>query len=722
MPRLRPPLTITLDFHPFKTLTSTVAGHNFPLRFGEYNLFFVGTVSVKIQRLVFVCLWLEFLAGCGGSPQPSIHPCDPNAAPEVLSLTIQNSGPETLRNYPVAISLDETVFDFTVPKDGSDMAVWDAASRQPMSAWQESYDPTARKALLWVKVSGLGPRASQKLLLTAGHAVNCATSLFDGYSVFPFFSDVHDVSAWHATNRLQVTDTITDGPLSIGGRSLIESDGMYNGFPGVAQAVNGDFVLAYKKGPNHVNSPFVVLRRSTDAGTTWSPEVVYFDSSQPDPALIRTPLGAMLLALGKADQNGVAAGAYSRSADNGLTWGPFAFFADPPSDVVGVAPSLNVGQMMYGTGYGAAPDGTGSTPSLWLSADDGFTWTKLSGLREPGDPGLNETAIAQTEPHTLFAMMRADDSLNTYGRYSSDMGVSWGPLVSYTSQVGVLQAPMMVQVGSALILMGRENIAIPEVQPANTTGYPRQLVAFVSYDGGQTFGYGTVLDTYTGQQIDGGYCWPMLLPDGQVYVAYYADSHDLRKPDIKSLTLSVSSPSARPAGSIHVVSQLAAGLATHALNLDLARYALEFRFRSSPTPAGSQFSVLLQGQDAGSLPALVNWELPSTHAADPTSESGIISNHLFVPVLNSFAYGDLYRLRTVVDENQDTQEASVLDSFGALISITAPQPFAQGTSGHAAAIQIGNNSTLRATDTLLDFVFVRPAAQTEPFVSVTRVR
>ena len=64
----------------------------------------------------------------------------------------------------------------------------------------------------------------------------------------------------------------------------------------------------------------------------------------------------------------------------------------------------------------------------------------------------------------------------------------------------------------------------------------------------------------------------------------------------------------------------------------------------------------------------------------------------------------------------------MLDSFGALISITAPQPFAQGTSGHAAAIQIGNNSTLRATDTLLDFVFVRPAAQTEPFVSVTRVR
>jgi hypothetical protein len=42
-------------------------------------------------------------------------------------------------------------------------------------------------------------------------------------------------------------------------------------------------------------------------------------------------------------------------------------------------------------------------------------------------------------------------------------------------------------------------------------------------------------------------------------------------------------------------------------------------------------------------------------------------------------------------------------------------------ASHATAIQIGNNSALRATDTLLEFVFVRPAAQTEPLVTVTRV-
>jgi len=67
-------------------------------------------------------------------------------------------------------------------------------------------------------------------------------------------------------------------------------------------------------------------------------------------------------------------------------------------------------------------------------------------------------------------------------------------LRSYTSLVGVLQTLTMIQAGSALILLGSETTAIPGVRPANIA-YPRQLVAFVSYDAGQTFGYGIALDT-----------------------------------------------------------------------------------------------------------------------------------------------------------------------------------------------------------------------------------
>jgi hypothetical protein len=674
----------------------------------------------KIPLLALLCLLLESFVACGVSSVPSTLRCDPNNAPEVQSVTVENTGQENLQNYPVAVALDKTNFDFSVAsKDGSDLTVWDATTHEAIPDWLESYDPALGKGLLWVKLAALGSRASQRLLLTAGQVTGCTAPGFTGYSVFPFFGDANDVLSWHPTNRLSITNTVVGGPLTINSRSVIESDAMYNGFPAVVQAANGDFVLSYKKGPSHVNSPLVMLRRSQDGGATWSPEVVYFDSSKPDPALTRTPLGALLIAFVKLDQNGGEAGAYSRSADNGLTWGPFTFFDNPPTNTFVMDPLVNAGQTLYGAGYGPYRGGAGYTPTVWSSSDDGLTWTKLSELREPGDPGLNETAIAQTAPNTLFAMMRTDDGLDTFGRYSNDMGMTWGPLVSYTSQVGVLQAPMMIQTGSALILMGRESTAIPGVQPA-ALGYPRQLVAFVSYDAGQTFGAGIVLDTYTGEAIDGGYSWPILLANGQVFVVYYADSHNLREPDIKALTLSVTQPSTQLTNSIHVLSQLAPGLATRALSLNVTRYSLEFRFSSKPTPAGSQFSVVLQGQASGSASSLINWELPSTHAADPTADSGVISNGQFVPVLNSFIYGQPYRLRTVVDETQGTQQVSVLDKFGAWISATTPLPLARPTS-HATTIQIGNNSNLRATDTLLDFVFVRPAAQTEPQVIVTRV-
>ena len=701
----------------------------------------------RVCRFGGICL-LVLCSFAWGVASPS--GCSPDHAAEVRLVIVQNSGQENLQDYAVAVALNRTNFDFGVSsRNGSDLAVWDATTLQALPDWLESYDAAAGKALLWVKLPVLGAQASVSLWLTAGRVPGCSAPVFSGYTVFPFFSDVSDVLNWRATNALTVSNTVVEGPLSITKRSVIESDGTYNNTPAVVQAANGDFVLSYKKGPGHVNSPLVILRRSYDGGATWSPEEVYWDSSKPDPGLARTPLGELLIAFVKADSSGDVGGAYSRSADNGFTWGPFTFFDDPPTATYVVDPLLNIGSTMYGAGYGFYAGGSGDAPSVWSSLDDGFTWSKLSELRGPEDPGLNETALAQTGPNTLFAMMRTDDGLDTFGRYSNDLGFTWGPLISYTSQVGVLQDPEMIQAGAALILLGRDATAIPGVEPGNTIGYPRQLVAFVSYDAGQTFGYGTVLDTYTGQTIDGGYSWPILTEpqrgwqtgefnlDGagrcqpaefgcreqnsQVYIVYYADSHNLSEPDIKSVTLSVGRPLAAASGSLHVLSQLAPGLAAHALNLSATRYSLEFRFRSNLTPAGSQFSVLVQGEASGSPVNLVDWELPSTHGADPTADSGMISNGEFVQVLNSFSYGESYRLRSVVDEILGTQQASLLDEFGGIISMSPAVPLAQETS-HAAAVQVGNNSNLRATDSLVDFVFVRPAAQIEPTVVVTSAR
>jgi hypothetical protein len=241
---------------------------------------------------------------------------------------------------------------------------------------------------------------------------------------------------------------ITTGAISVENRQVITSDGLYNSTPAVAEAANGDWVLTYRKGTAHVNDPLVILRRSRDQGETWDPEVAYFDTSGPDPALVRTPCGDLLIQFVKLDQNSIAGAAYSRSTDNGLTWGTFDFFTQPANQTSAFGTSLfSQGSTIYGVGYGPATFDTNSSPFFWQSEDDGVTWTKISEMRNPGDPGLNETSVMQNGSNSLFALMRADDSVNTYGRDSSDQGRSWGPLRSYTSQLGVIQDPMLLKVG-----------------------------------------------------------------------------------------------------------------------------------------------------------------------------------------------------------------------------------------------------------------------------------
>jgi hypothetical protein len=107
---------------------------------------------------------------------------------------------------------------------------------------------------------------------------------------------------------------------------------------------------------------------------------------------------------------------------------------------------------------------------------------------------------------------------------------------------------------------------------------------------------------------------------------------------------------------------------------------------------------------------------------DPTAGSGFIANGKFLQLLDTFAYNQSYRIRSVVDQIQGTQEASILDDFGKVTTAGTPQPFAQGTTVTPNILTIGNGTTLRATDTLLDFVFLRPAAQIEPQITFSRIR
>ena len=316
---------------------------------------------------------------------------------------------------------------------------------------------------------------------------------------------------------------VAEAGIEITDRQVIESDGMYNSTPSVIQAANKDWVLTYLKGTGHVSSSVVIMRRSQDLGKTWSPEKQYFDTSKPDPSLARTPKADLFVSLVKQDSAGVEGAAYSRSLDNGLTWSPFTFLGNPANTVFAFgASSVTDHSTMFGLGY----DAGGAT--LWNSTDDGYTWNKLSSIGQASDARINETSIARLDSGRFLAISRDVAITNTWGHSSDDMGATWSAQMDYTSQIGVLQAPELLHVRKVLLLFGRQ---------WDDAKLPHELVVFASYDSGETFTDRTVLDTYTGLAIDGGYCWPLLQSDGNIFVVYYADSNNLEKPDIKSLVL-----------------------------------------------------------------------------------------------------------------------------------------------------------------------------------------
>ncbi len=312
-------------------------------------------------------------------------------------------------------------------------------------------------------------------------------------------------------------------------RLVIESDGKYNAVPAVEIAANGDWVLTYRKGTDNVSTPQVITRRSLDQGRTWSPEEVICDATGIDPTLVRTPDGSLFLEFTSKDQVSKLTGAaYTLSADNGLTWGALTFLTTPVSAISALPTRIiTVAGVLYASGFGPFGDGSFDA-SLWRSTDSGNSWTMLSTIRQPGDAGINETSIEYLGGSKLVSINRADDGLHTYAHFSYDMGQTWSNQQDYTAQLTVLDLPQLLQLPNVLLLFGR--------------GPNNALVVFASTDDAVTFENETVLDTYTGLGIDGGYCWPLVRPDGKIFVVYYADSNKLRKPDIKSLVLTWDTP------------------------------------------------------------------------------------------------------------------------------------------------------------------------------------
>jgi len=357
------------------------------------------------------------------------------------------------------------------------------------------------------------PDGNPLISLNRDGSVNVQSVIFPDGTEITSASEVQDIGAILQENSGSDTTLFN----SITNRQVITSDNQYNGVANSVIRTASGLLVAYFKGTNHTTPVSVGWKTSPDNGVTWGVEhlntpfyggpFVWNNHKLP---------GGTLLSSGSINAATTQKG-YWLSADNGVSWtGPISF------PTVFATRGYKVGSVAYCAAQGTSLiDGLDSA-FLYKSTDDGVTWSVVSEIRNAGEHQLQETGVCQTPNGNIIAISR-DEALdtNTYVHFSTDGGLTWGPEQDYTSQLGALGLPQVVNLGNVLMLTARQSNQF-------------QVSMYLSYDNGVTWSSKIVLDTYATSNINGGYTCPLVLDSTRVLVTYSADFTTPSSPDIKS--------------------------------------------------------------------------------------------------------------------------------------------------------------------------------------------
>jgi len=302
---------------------------------------------------------------------------------------------------------------------------------------------------------------------------------------------------------------------------------------------DGQWLMVYRQAIDHASSDASVawhIRLSDDEGATWSnadclpngtaitgaPFVPHAtNTGMTDAIIFRAPNGDLIFQVFEKPGD---TGTYQyRSADDGATWlDEGKILSD--AGIIGGQDYFLVGSNIY-LPIMYSPTEDGDHPfidALYKSTDNGATWAKVADITTGTDD--SELSILHAGGNNLLCVMKDVTANKTYKYLSSDMGVTWGAPIDITSQVSVLQRPRLRQVGSIILLYGRDRIS-----PASL-----KTVCYVSTDNGATFGEKFYPDT--GDYQDGAYCDVLTRTGGQYYMLSYAGL--IGKADIKEYIFS----------------------------------------------------------------------------------------------------------------------------------------------------------------------------------------
>lgn len=308
---------------------------------------------------------------------------------------------------------------------------------------------------------------------------------------------------------------------------------VHYGFPRVVRAGNSDLLLFYRVGTSHAyDDAAIAMRRSADDGQSWSDQTILrsreegFSAHNPV-ALVATDARVILWSsryeYGPSLRHPCW---WSTSADDGHNWAAWTVFDESDqhscyyvTDAIHTAHEL----LACDATFPASGEGPCHT-RIHASADDGASWTCRSALTAPGENLGDEAALMETAPDRILCVQRDRARADVFRTWSSDGGRTWSDRQSICQMLDcVLQRPFLTRMADdSYLLSGRD--------------YTRkQVVAYLSTDGGDTFGQRLVLDTY---QKDGGYTTAIPLNSGECLLLWYSDSHtDPLQPDIKEVRI-----------------------------------------------------------------------------------------------------------------------------------------------------------------------------------------
>lgn len=217
----------------------------------------------------------------------------------------------------------------------------------------------------------------------------------------------------------------------------ITKDGFYNSFPSVIKLINGDLIMAYRKGTVHdvIGLGDIILKKSSDDGLTWSNEIVIFHEDNVDfrdPSLTQLSNGNLIMSYftheGVDLLNGFQAKT-AQSTDNGVTWSTSVNITGYASWSAVSAPviELNNGDLLLPI-YGK--DGINFKTSVVKSTNGGIYWGLVSNLTvEPfitdTTPYFGEPVIIQLPNGHILATNRNETTRYTAILKSIDNGLTW---------------------------------------------------------------------------------------------------------------------------------------------------------------------------------------------------------------------------------------------------------------------------------------------------------